>query len=179
MKNFVVGLSAMTLVLTACESTTTPSYQTAPRNTIALMSVASSGERASVASVTANGSVNTAPVCRLMGSLDIGGGRSAEEAIRTALEAELLAGDVYSASGTPISVVLTEFAPDSLSGKWTIGGRVITPKMPGGYEVRAVQGFKTSFTAYSACNNTALAFNNAAAEFIHEIVTHPSFRSAI
>lgn len=167
------------VALSACDSTTTPGYQTSPENTIALMNVASAGERASVTRISATGAVDTTPTCRLLGALDIGGGKSTEQALQSALQAELLAAGVFSPSGTPITVTLTEFAPNSFDGSWTIGGTVSTPKLPEGFTVNTRFDFKTSFTAYSACRNTALAFNNAASQFINDIVTHPSFRQAI
>lgn len=172
-------LVSSSLALAACDTTTTPSYQTSPQNTIALMEIASVGGRASAATVSAAPGVDTTPTCRLMGALDIGGGNSAEQTLQSALQAELLAGGVYAANGTPISIVVTEFSPNSFEGTWKIAGTVKTPRLPEGYAVQSRFDYKTSFTAYSACNNTALAFNNAAANFINAVVTNPKFRSAI
>jgi hypothetical protein len=167
------------LGLAACETTVSPSYQNSPSNTIALQSIATSGARASVASVTAAPDVNVNPTCRLMGSLDIGGGLSAEQVLMSALQSELLAGGMYAPDGTPISVTLTNLKVESFSGYWAISGTVRTPKMPQGYDVQTRFDYKTSFSAYSACHNSAIAFNRAVAAFINAIVTHPSFRQAI
>ncbi len=167
------------LALAACDTTSTPSYQTSPQNTISLQPYASAGKRAAVASVNIAPGVEANPTCRLMGPLDVGGGLSVGEAMTRALQAELLAGNVYAANGTPLNVTLTELRVDSFAGFWQIGGTVATPKIPQGFPVRTQFSFSTSFSAYAACNNSAMAFNRALAEFINDIVTNPNFQQAL
>ncbi|WP_170925242.1 hypothetical protein [Roseovarius gaetbuli] len=98
--------------------------------------------------------------------------------MKQAFQAEFLAGNIYSARGTPIVVELTELKPDSFGGKWTIGLNVASSK-GSSYNVRTVYNFKTSFSAIAACNNTADAFNRALAQSINDVVSNPRFRSLL
>ncbi|MGP3698937.1 hypothetical protein [Rhodobacter sp. NSM] len=167
------------LMLTACDTSVTPSYQTSPQNTIALQPVAASGKRAKVHAFRVAEGVNTEPTCRLAGPIDVGGGQSAAQALQDAITAEFLAAGLYSDRGTPLTITLTDMKVDTLSGYWILAAKVQSSKLPQGYVVTTRHDYKTSFSAYSACPNAALAFNRAAAAFINQIVTDPAFRSAI
>ncbi|RWR28737.1 hypothetical protein D2T29_16035 [Sinirhodobacter populi] len=167
------------VALAACDTSVTPTYQTSPQNTIILQGVAAGGKRVSVASFTAAPGVDVNPSCRLMGPIDVGGGQTPERVLHDALTAELLAAGIYSPKGTPLDITLTDMQVSSMNGHWILAGTVKSPKLPQGYSVQAKYDFKTSFSAVSACQNTALAFNKATSAFIHAIITHPSFRAAI
>ncbi|MGO4854910.1 hypothetical protein [Phaeovulum sp. W22_SRMD_FR3] len=175
----VLTLSIPLFALAACDSSVAPSYQTSPQNTVALQPLAARGKHVIVASVTADSNVNLNPTCRLMGPLDIGGGQSTVAALKDAMTAELLAGGVYAANGTPLTITLTNLQVSSMEGYWLLAGTVQSPKMPGGFQVQSRFDYKTSFSAASACPNAAIAFNKAAAAFINAIVTNPQFASAI
>lgn len=167
------------VILTACDTSVTPSYQTSPQNTIALQPVAASGKRTKVQIFNVAEGVNTAPTCRLAGPIDVGGGQSAAQALKDALTAELLAAGVYSDQGTPLTITLTDMKVDTFGGYWNLAATVQSSKLPKGYSVTTRYDYKTSFSAASACPNAAIAFNRAAAAFINQIVTNPNFRSAI
>lgn len=177
MKKPIISVALATLFLAGCDSYAAPQYQTNPQNTIALQSVAASGKRATVASVSLAQGINPRPSCRLAGPIDLGGGQDAQTIIRQAILAELLAAGVQSPNGTPLSVTVTELEPSSVNGTWTIGLRMTSPK--GSYDVSQVTNFSTSFSAVSACNNTAMAFNRALSATILAAVQHPSFRSLL
>lgn len=178
MKTKLMMFIAAGLILAGCDTYSAQQYQSNPENVIALQKVSASGKRASVGSVKTAEGVATKPPCRLAGPLDIGGGLPISSVIKQALQSELLAGNAYSSRGTPINVVVTQLTPDSFTGKWTIGLNVASPKGQG-YSVKTVHGFRTSFTAVSACRNTAEAFNRALAKTINAVVTHPRFRSLL
>lgn len=172
-------LALPVILLAACDTSVAPTYQTSPQNTIALHAVASSGKRAHVAGLSVAEGVNLTPQCRLMGPIDVGGGLSAEQALKDAITAELLAAGVYSDRGTPLTITLTKLDVNTFSGEWLLAGVVQSPKLPKGYAVETTYGYKTSFTAASACQNAAVAFNRAAAGFINAIITDPNFRKAL
>lgn len=175
-KSFAI-VAVTSILLAGCDTYTSDQYQSTPQNTITLQTIAATGKRASVASVTVATGVEPRPACRLAGPIDIGGGNDIAAVIKQALQAEFLAGNIFSPNGVPLSLVVTELEPDSFSGTWTIGLRVSSPK--GAYDVKHVSKFSTSFSAYSACNNTADAFNRALSETILSIIQHPSFRSIL
>lgn len=170
-------LLGATLLFAACDSYSAQQYQSNPQTTIALQSVAAAGRRASVSEVTLADGINPRPTCRLAGPIDIGGGGDVTTVFQQAFLAELLAADVYRADGTPLSIVVTELDPDSVSGNWTIGVRVSSPR--GVINVRQVTKFSTSFAAVSACNNTATAFNRALGATILAVIQDPNFRTLL
>lgn len=165
--------------LAACDTSVTPSYQTSPQNTIALQGIAASGKRTNVHAFAVAEGVNTSPSCRLAGPIDVGGGQTAEQALKDAITAELLAAGVYSANGTPLTITLTQMEVNTMSGYWVLGAKVQSSKLPQGFTVESRYDYKTSFSAASACPNAAIAFNRAASAFINKIVTNPNFRGAL
>lgn len=178
MKVQFLSLVASGIILAACSTYAPQQYQSNPSNVIALQTIAATGKRASVGSVTAAEGVVTRPTCRLAGPIDVGGGIAVTDAIKQALQAELLAGDVFSTRGTQINAVITELEPDSFSGNWKIG-MTVSSTTGQGFNVNNVHKFSTSFSAAAACNNTADAFNRALASSINKIVTDPRFKSLL
>ena len=178
MKHQILTLVAAGLILAGCDTYTAQQYQSSPANVIALQSIAATGKRASVGSVTTASGVETNPTCRLAGPLDIGGGQDVATAIKQAFQAEFLAGNIYSSRGRPINITVTELKPDSMSGNWTIGLAVASSNGQG-FDVKTVHNFSTSFSAMAACNNTADAFNRALAKSINNVVLNPRFRSLL
>ncbi|WP_299085613.1 hypothetical protein [uncultured Ruegeria sp.] len=170
--------AAVGLILAGCDSYSPSQYQSSPSNVIALQSIAATGKTASVGTVTVAEGVNARPTCRLAGPIDVGGGVDIATAVKQALQAEFLAGDIYSASGIPINVEITELKPDSVVGQWTLGLKVDSAK-GAGFNTRTIHKFTTSFSAAAACNNTADAFNRALASGLNKIVTDPRFRNLL
>ncbi|WP_143100400.1 hypothetical protein [Roseovarius indicus] len=164
--------------LAACDSYSAQQYQSSPQNVIALQSLAKQGVRASVGTVQVAEGVNAQPTCRLAGPLDLGGGQSVTETVKEAIQSEFLASNIYSPSGTPISVVITQLKPSSFEGTWTISMQVSSQRGKG-YSVTTNTKFSTSFSAMAACNNTAQAFNRALSAAINDMVTDPRFRSLL
>ena len=178
MKARFMTIACACVFLAACDTYTAQQYQSNPSNVIALQAVAATGKRASVGSVTAAEGVVARPTCRLAGPIDIGGGEDAVAVVKQALQAELLAGNVYSPRGTQLNAVVTRLKPDSFNGKWEMGMTVSSRKGQG-FNVTTVHEFSTSFSAAAACNNTADAFNRALASLINKVVTDPRFRSLL
>lgn len=176
-KLFVVP-AIMALSVGACDTYTAQQYQSSPQNTITLQGLASRGERATVADVRLAEGVEPRPTCRLAGPLDLGGSDNLAQTIKQAVQAELLAGGVYKAGGTPINLNVTTLKPDSFNGKWTIEFQAYSSRSSG-FTVKSETKFSTSFSAVSACNNTATAFNRALAEAINKMVSDPRFAQMI
>ncbi len=178
MINKIAAFSLVGLILTGCDTYTTPQYQTNPSNVIALQSIAASGKGTSVGTVTAAAGIVEKPTCRLAGPLDLGGGQNISKVVEQALQAEFLAGKMYNRNGRAINVVVTELKPDSFAGTWTIGMRVSSNKGQS-YDVNTVHKFGTSFSAAAACKNTADAFNRALSKSINNMISDPRFKSLI
>lgn len=177
MKIKIIGALILVGALAGCDSYTAQQYQSNPQNTIALQSVAASGRRATISTVTLAEGVEPTPTCRLAGPIDLGGGQSLETVIKQAFLTEFLAANVHRTNGTPLAILVTELKPDSFSGTWTIGLQATSAK--GTLSANRVTNFSTSFTATSACNNTATAFNRALSNTILALVENPSFRSLL
>lgn len=165
------------LMISGCDSYISQQYQANPQNTIALQNIATSGRKANVSTVRLAENVQARPTCRLAGPIDIGGGDDAATVIKEAFLTELLAADVYRATGTPISIVITQLEPNTFSGTWTIAMTVSTPK--GSLGVQRVTKYSTSFSAVAACKNTATAFNQALSLTILDVVRNPKFRAML
>jgi hypothetical protein len=178
MKNTLVLSMTALLLLGACDSYSAQQYQSSPQNTIALQELAARGERAFVGEVKLAEGVDPRPLCRLAGPLDLGGGDNLAQTIKQAVQAELLEGGLFKSGSTPININVTTLKPDSVGGKWTIGLQVYSSKNSG-YAIQSVSTFSTSFTAVSACNNTATAFNRALADAINMMIVDPRFRDLI
>jgi len=168
----------LAFTLTACDTYTSLQYQSTPQNTIALQNLASTGASATVGDVRLAEGIVARPTCRLAGPLDLGGGDNLAETIKQALQAELLAGGMYQTGQTPINITVTELEPDSFSGSWNIGLQAFT-QSNSGFSIESATSFSTSFSAYSACQNTATAFNRALADAIYRLVTDDRFASLI
>lgn len=177
MRTLFLGIVPI-LFLSACDSYTAPQYQSSAANTIALQELAARGELASVGEVRLAEGVEPRPACRLAGPLDLGGGDNIADTIKRAFQAELLAGNVYSARGTPVNLMVTTLSPNSVSGQWVIGLQA-TGNRSEGFAVQSATEFSTSFSATAACNNTATAFNRALADAINALVTDPRFARLI
>ncbi|OOY03002.1 hypothetical protein BMI87_19880 [Thioclava sp. F28-4] len=114
----------------------------------------------------------------MAGPLDLGGGDDLANTIKQAIQGELLAGGMFRVNATPINIIVTELKPDSFNGSWTIGLQAYSRKSSG-YAIQSTTGFSTSFSAVSACNNTATAFNRALSDAIQKLVKDTRFKSLL
>jgi len=175
----LIAFFFVAITLTACETTQAPRYTASSDNTISLMDLSAKGERASVASVSISPGIDAKPLCRLMGELDIAAGKTTQEAIKEALQAELLAGKIYSKSGTALIVEITRMDVSTINGTWDLAAKISSNKNPAGFIVNDRFDYKTSFSAYKACDNATIAFNSALAQLFNKAFNHPRFAEAI
>ncbi|MPQ95274.1 hypothetical protein [Thioclava sp. JE_KL1] len=171
-------MACAAISLAACDTYTAQQYQTTPQNTIVIQQLASTGARASVGDVRLAEGIEARPTCRLAGPLDLGGGDDLANTIKQAIQGELLAGGMFRVNATPINITVTELKPDSFNGSWTIGLQAYSRKSSG-YAIQSTTGFSTSFSAVSACNNTATAFNRALSDAIQKLVKDTRFKSLL
>lgn len=175
----LIAFFIVAITLTACETTQAPRYTASSDNTISLMDLSAKGERASVASVSISPGIDAKPLCRLMGELDIAAGKTTQEAIKEALQAELLAGKIYSKSGTALIVEITRMDVSTINGTWDLAAKISSNKKPAGFTVNNRFDYKTSFSAYKACDNATIAFNGALSQLFNKAFNHPRFAEAI
>jgi hypothetical protein len=170
-------VSAMAIFLTGCETTNSIPYKTSPANTIALQGkLQAKGKKVSVANVIIASSIEEKPNCRMMGPIAIAPGKTVRQFVKEAIQEELLAAGSYDpASPIVIDAEIDELTFSSVSpARWNISIRVRSNKSTG-YRVSEEYKFETSWTAQSACKNTADAFGLAVQQLIRKIVEDKKF----
>lgn len=177
MKKTLAAITA-TIALAACESTSSLPYTVSTQNVLAAQAALTAADATlSVGSFTASAGVQK-PTCRMMGQLDVAPGKDLATFIRDALEAELFQTGRLQSGSVPINGAIERVEVDSFgTGSWIIDARVFSDANPQGYRVSSTYPFSSSFSAYSACQNAATAFNPAVQALLSEIVTHPQFAS--
>ncbi|MGY6662318.1 MAG: hypothetical protein ACXIVO_08350 [Glycocaulis sp.] len=178
MKRLVSIAVFSAIVLAACESTSSLPYQPSTQNVLAAQrALASSDANLSVGAFSAADGVGK-PTCRLMGQLDIAPGKDVATFIRDAFEAELFQTGRLNDEAPRVRGVVEAVDVDTVgTGHWTLTLRVASDANPDGYTVTSTHTFSSSFSAYSACQNAATAFNPAVQSLLNAVVTHPEFSS--
>lgn len=178
MRHTILVAVVSAVALAACESTSSLPYQVSTQNVLAAQrSLAEAEASVSVGAFTAAEGVGK-PTCRLMGQLDIAPGKSVHTFIRDALEAELFQTGRLNDSAPAIRGVVESIDVDTMgTGHWTLTLHVASDANPTGYSVTATHTFASSFSAYSACQNAATAFNPAVQSLLNAVVTHREFSS--
>jgi hypothetical protein len=166
----------MLVFFTGCETTTSRPYTASMDNIISLQTnLNEKGVKAGIGEFTQSSNIGQL-TCRLMGPIDVGQGKPASEYIRSAIQTELFTAGVYSSSGDVlINGHLENLDFSSVSpAKWEIVFKVYSNKSDG-FTVNTTYNFKTSYTAYKACENVADAFAPAVQQLISDIIAHPDF----
>jgi len=175
-KGILITLTLATLLITGCETTSSRPYSPSTQNVIKLKSVlADNGISVKVAPFTQNENVKK-PVCRLSGAVDVAVGSTMSAFIQDALTTELFTAGAYDdSSASVIMGNLTNVNFSSISpAKWMLSLDV-SSNNSAGYTVSTEHEFKTSFSAYSACQNVADAFTPAVQGLIRQLMEHPQF----
>jgi hypothetical protein len=171
-------LGAIGVMASGCDTTTAIApYSPSTSNVLAFQSqLKGTGKTVKVGDFTAEPSV-TQPTCRLAGSLDVTSGKPLQGYVKDALQTELFTAQVYDVNApVTISGDLTEVKVDTFgTGSWTLGLSVTSNVDPVGYEVQTVRTFKSSFSAYSACQNATNSFAPAVQDLIGQVVNNPKF----
>lgn len=173
----ILTVSVCIFALSACETTNSIPYKASPSNTISFQNkLAAKNKKVSVCQVTVAAGIDEKPSCRLLGPIVVAPGKTIRQYIKEALQEELLLASSYDpASATVIDAEIDELSVSSVSpASWTVGLRVRSNKSQG-YRVVGNYKFDTSFTAISACKNTADAFGPAVQELIKKIVEDKGF----
>jgi len=183
MKNYsrLLMLLPFVLALSACETTNSIPYKASPTNTIYFQNkLAAKNRKIAVGQITIAAGVDEKPDCRLLGPIVVAPGKTIRQYIKEALQEELLlAGSYDPASSTVIEAEIDELSVSSVSpASWKVGLRVRSNKSQG-YRVVGNYKFDTSFTAISACKNTADAFGPAVQELIKKMIEDKGFDELI
>ena len=171
-----VGLSFALLVLTSCETTSSRPYIASTTNVIKLQELMSSvGGKVALGEFTQGPDI-AAPGCRMLGPVDVAPGQSIAVYIKEAMLSEMFLVEVYAReSDVQIKAHLSALSMQSFTpASWNFEITVSSPRA-GGFTLATSYPFKTSFSAYGACQNAATAFAPAVQDLIDKIITHPSF----
>jgi len=174
----LLAAGAALLFLSACESTSSLPYTNSAQNVIAAQrALVAADTQISVGQFTQAEGVGK-PTCRMMGQLDVAPGKDISDFIRDAFESEIFAtgrlnADAVSVRGHVESIEMNTVG----TGSWTISLRISSDSNPEGCSVTARHVFASSYSAYSACQNAATAFNPAVQALLNQVVTHPQFAS--
>jgi uncharacterized lipoprotein YajG len=172
----IIAASAALVFIAACESTSSLPYSTSAQNVIAAQQVlADADAQLSVGAFTASEGV-AKPTCRMMGQLDVAPGKDIATFIRDAFEAEIFATGRLAPQATAVRGEVQAAEMSTIgTGDWTISLHVSSDANPQGYTVTTSHSFASSYSAYSACQNAATAFNPAVQALLNDVVTHPQF----
>lgn len=114
-------------------------------------------------------------MCRAAGNIYLPNKMTYSQYIHSAFRNSLSAMDKAAESakdGHSMSIVLTKVTFDSLSGEWYIDAQV-TVDNGAPVSINTVNVYGTSYSAMSACKNTAEAFDEAVANFIKQVLNKP------
>ncbi|HYB09440.1 MAG TPA: hypothetical protein VEJ16_07200 [Alphaproteobacteria bacterium] len=119
------------------------------------------------------------PSCRLAGPIQLPNDLTFEEYIQNSFADELKVAGLYD-QNAPIMLqgVIDDIRFSTTAGTWDFG---LTLKSSNGKSIKVVEhyDFHTSFTAISACHNTADAFQPAVQALVGNTITAPDFQSLL
>ena len=181
-KIMIAAALAGATTLAACD-TTSPVIQYTPStaNVLALQSaMKSSGNTVKVSDfATADGVAS--PGCRMVGTLDVTGGKTLGQYLHDALQTELFTAGVYDVN-SPVAITgkLESMKVNTFgTGSWTLVLSVASSRDPTGYTVQVTHSFSTSYMATAACQNATNAFAPSVQELIGQVVANPGFAKLI
>ena len=165
------------VVFTACDTTSSIPYKASTTNVVSIQKKLSPDTKISVSSVSYASGYKPDLLCRLLGELDVGNGKSIPEYIKSAFEEEIfLAGHLDTETDNGINVIVENVDFSTVSpARWEIDLHVSSGVDSGGYRVSSKSNFKTSFNAYSACQNASVAFGPAVQSALEKVISHPRF----
>lgn len=180
MQKLVLGaaLAGSMMMLAGCDTTSAVvGYSPSTTNVLAFQSALKpTGKAVRVGNFGAAPGV-AIPTCRMAGALDVSQGKPPAQYVRDALQTELFTAQVYDVNA-PVTINghLEELKVDTFgTGTWTLGLQVTSSADPVGYRVSAVRNFKSSYSAYSACQNATNAFAPTVQDLISLVVSNPGF----
>ncbi|TDF35147.1 hypothetical protein EYS14_22485 [Alteromonadaceae bacterium M269] len=179
-KKVIATLFASMVALSGCETVTSLPYSASTENVLSMQSkVSKSGNLVRLGEFSENKDVGSL-TCRLNGPVDVSPGKTQAQFIKEAMQTELFMAKAYdAASDVEITGNLNSLSFSSVSpASWKLNLTVASNKSAG-YTVEIEHPFKTSFSAYGACQNVAQAFAPAVQSLIAEVVKHPDFEKLI
>lgn len=169
------------LLLAACETTSPPPYSPSTANVIAMQQATEDGgERIRLGEFTTSPDVDSTPMCRGLGPLDVAPGQDIGAYVKDAFLQELFMAQAYGAnSAVTVSGNIDRVAVSTLTtGSWVIAFTV-TSSNGVSYSVETNYSFSSSFNAVTACQSAANVFSLAVRDLIARTVAHPQYRALV
>ncbi|MAF97585.1 MAG: hypothetical protein CMH26_03015 [Micavibrio sp.] len=176
-KKLVLILPLITLC--ACESFTADRYISTSSNQAVLKNIHASSKY-EVGPFTPEEDNSISVGCRMAGPIQVAGNGDHAAYIQTAFMDELSNAGIYKPNSSKIfSAKLKDVSVDTITpAKWTISGdffmndtlvKSVNTQFP----------FKTSYSAYGACNNAAENFPYAVEQFLNDFISSPEFQKSV
>jgi hypothetical protein len=179
-KSYLIAvLSPVLLVLAGCSTYSVPRYASSPKISIALRNLHNKYPSGHFTVKKFTPPANKTGNCRLAGPVVVPDKGSYTGYIRTSLINELKLASMYkSSSGIPVASNISKIDFSSNSGTWYINTQVhIGDQQP--LSIQEKYGYRTSFGAISACNETAQSYEAAVQNLISKIIASPQFEAAL
>lgn len=169
-------LFGVLLILTACDTTSSIPYKASMQNVISIQQVIDEDNKLSIGSVDYASGYEPNLLCRLLGELDVGNGKSVPQYIKAAFEEELfLAGRLAKNNEDEVNITITRLEFSTVTPAfWRIDLKVSSSSSDW-FAITSRNEFKTSFNAYSACRNATAAFGYAVQSALQRVVNHSKF----
>ena len=120
-------------------------------------------------------------MCRMAGNIYLLNKMTYSQYIEDAFKKVLISVDRFSedkSKGSRIDIDLQRVTFSSASGKWYIDS-IVKVNNNSGVKINTATDFGTSWSAESACNNVANAFDGAVDDFIKTVLSHPEVVNSI
>lgn len=172
------ALFTLSLLATGCSTTSGGAqYKAATENVIAIQEQLGD-VKVKLFDFTAAPGVNDSHMCRALGSLSIGAGKTPSQFIHDALQEELFMARAY-ATNAPVAISgrvdamsFSSVAPANWSLTLTLSS-----SNGSSYQVQSVYEYATSWSAPSACKNVSDAFAPAVQALLKKAVSDARFKA--
>lgn len=180
LKTLAIGTAA---VLASCDTTSSLPYQPSIQNVMEFRSALGPDGHVRLAPFTRLPTVEPRPFCRGQGPIDVAPGKSVEQYLHDAFQAELFQSGVLASETDNAPMIIAQLEALELNtlgtGRWTIALRLTSSVDHVGFVVRKDFPFSTSWMANSACSNAAMAFGPAVNALIAQMISDPAFRRLV
>ena len=132
--------------------------------------------------ISMEGDDHNSIMCRLAGNIYLPKKMTYSQYINDAFQKTLMVLNAHATSRQTAShemkMTLTEVTFNTIQGEWRINANVYVDESPL-IQINSTTEYGTSYDAVSACRNTADSFDEAAANFITEVLNHPKIHSEL
>lgn len=176
----ISALMLLPLFIAGCSTTSSPvQYKASTKNVVMIEDyLGESGVKVKTAEFTSAAGVTDSPLCRGLGSISFGSGKTAAQFVHDALQEELYLAKAYSSqSKIAITGRIDKLDFSSISpASWVIG-LTLSSSLGESMSVEEKYIFDTSWDAFSACRNVADAFSPAVQSTLKKAVSDARFKN--